>query len=275
MLVEALIGRFLAHTSANNRKVPIFIVGCHRSGTTMLLNVLRRSPRVQVYDEGDRRAFGEGVRILSDNTLRFLIYRSRTSHVAFKPLNDSQNADKLIELNSNARAIWIYRDYHDVVNSLVVQWGDAQIAHVEQIADSDYAGPGSRALGEKVSAINFSFVRQACREKLSPHDAAAVIWVLRNSLYFDLGLDSRPNVLLVKYEDLCTDPEHHFKKLFGFVGCELSEAHLTDVYSSSIRKRDPPALGSDITSTCERLMHRLNEHNALTLGCRQMNVIPV
>ena len=153
------------------------------------------------------------------------------------------------------RAIFTFRHYDEVINSSLKRFGaENRMNHVRSWMNEDFSEFSLEPPPEETK----QFIQSRWQPSLSLESGAALYWLFYNRLYFDLGLDSRPNVLLVKYEDLCTDPEHHFKKLFGFVGCELSEAHLTDVYSSSIRKHDPPALGSDITSTCERLMHRLN-----------------
>lgn len=262
-----LAGKVLAHVNKRHLKPPIFIVGCHRSGTTMLLNVLRRSPQIEVCDEGDERAFGSGTRLLSQDTLRFLLYTCGRSRIAFKPLNDTHQIERLLRIHNDARAIWIIRSYRDVANSLVAKWGAAQREHVRQIATGVFSGPGSRALGEKVNSKDLAFVQKINSEDLSAHNAAAVIWLLRNSLYFDLNLDTSPQVLLVKYEDLCTDPVRYFQEIFDFLDCELSAAYCADVRSDSIGKHQSPDLDIEVVDVCEKLEYKFNNHYQQQLKC--------
>ena len=271
VVVGRLLGKLLAHTSVGHGKTPIFIVGCQRSGTTMLQKVLRRSPQIQVYGEDSKKAFGEGVRVRSEDTLRFLIYLSREPIVVFKPLNDTQNTDNLLKIHPNAKAIWMYRQFHDVVNSLVEKWGDGQKVHVDEISTGNYTRLGSRSLGERVSPTNLALVKKLRAKNLSAHDAAAIIWFLRNTIYFDLELDANPNVLLCNYEELVTDPAWHFRRVFNFMGCELSSTYFADVFSSSILKREASVIDAEIVRLCEGLMNRMNEQYRLQLGFDQAN----
>ena len=47
------------------------------------------------------------------------------------------------------------------------------------------------------------------------------MWYLRNDLFFDLHADTRPDVLLVLYEDLVANPQQHVPRVFNFIGMPL------------------------------------------------------
>ena len=247
-------------------KTPVFIVGCQRSGTTMLQRVLTGCPQMQVYGEGSTEAFSEGARIRPEAVIRSLIHDSPAPVVVFKPLNDTQHADVLLKIQPNAQAIWMYRHFHDVVNSLVEKWGDAQIEAIRQIAKGTYSGPGSEALGERVSPDSMALVRKMNESGLSPVDAAALIWYLRNVIYYDLNLDADPAVLLCKYEDTATDPERYVGRLFDFVGGVFSSSYVAKVSSASINKCKPPALDPEIAKLCGELLDRIDASYQRRLG---------
>jgi hypothetical protein len=239
-------------------KIPVFIVGCQRSGTTMLTKLLTACPQMRVYGEHHKEAFTEGVRIRPEAVIRSLIHDSPEPIVVFKPLNDTQYADNLLNIQPNTKAIWMYRHFHDVVNLLVEKWGDAQVEAVRQIADGTYSGPGSEALGERVSQEDLALTRRLNERGLTPVDAAAFIWYLRNIIYYDLNLDTEPAVLLSKYEDTVTDPERYVRRLFDFIGGAFSSRYVAEVSPASINKCAPPTLDAEITRLCSELLDRID-----------------
>jgi hypothetical protein len=273
--LAAVLGQWLGRTSGGGSKTPIFIVGCQRSGTTMSIRILDNSPQIKVYGEGNKAAFREGFRVRSEATLRSLIRNSREPIVVFKPINDTQNIDRLLLMQPNAKAIWIYRHFYDVVNSMVQKWGDVQKRTVHQIATGTYSGPGAEALGERISAANLVLARKLDDRGLSANDAAAFIWFLRNSIYFDLKLDVCSNVLLCNYEDMVSNPEWYFRRIFNFVGDKFSSRYVADVLSSSIHKREAPVMDAEIMHLCEGLMNRINEQHRLQLEMEQTNTSAV
>ena len=56
---------------------------------------------------------------------------------------------------------------------------------------------------------------------MTPETAAVLFWVVRNQLYFDLGLDRRDDVLLVSYDDFVAEPEVQMRRLCAFIGSGL------------------------------------------------------
>ena len=93
-----------------------FIFGCQRSGTTMLLDVLGRSPSTETFGEGDPRVM-RGFRLLPPNVLDPLLGGRTDRVLVLKPICDSQWGDALLRRYDDSRALWIYRGVRDVVGS--------------------------------------------------------------------------------------------------------------------------------------------------------------
>ena len=65
--------RLISNTGFARPTTPLFIWGCHRSGTTMLLRLMKHSPECTVYHENNERAMREHSRIRDDETVLGLI----------------------------------------------------------------------------------------------------------------------------------------------------------------------------------------------------------
>jgi hypothetical protein len=254
------------YVNLDNATKPVFVVGCQRSGTTMLVNTLGRSPEISTYHEGDKRAFDDEYRLISDDFVKRLIYESHKPIVIFKPINDSQHTDRLLKLNANAKAIWIFRVYQDVINSAVKLWGEKQKGIIYGISRGYYKRPGHLAIGERIAPETHDLIKHLCRNDLSSQDGAALIWYLRNVIYFDLNLQNNNRVLLYKYEDLVTKPQEHFRRVFDFIGCDFSPEYVEDIHARSIRKNDLPLIDPEIKFLCDSLGDRLEREYGLNIA---------
>jgi len=258
--IKAAAKRILRYANYSKVKTPVFVLGCQRSGTTLALNVVGRSPKVHSYHEGDGVILDmEYARIISDDAIRKAIAKTPEPIMLFKPLNDSQHADHLLGLHENAKAIWIYRHYRDVVDSAVKKWGDAQRTIMLQVSEGVYTDPGNKAIGERVTPENLKMVRRIMAKGLSSGEGAALLWYLRNSIYFDLGLQTNPRVLLCKYEDLVREPDKQFEALFRFIGAGYSPEYTADVHTSSVKKMNAVTFNQEIEGLCEGMMARLDD----------------
>jgi len=257
--------RFSNFTNSDEVKRPIFVVGCQRSGTTMLVGTLGRSPEISTYHEGHKRAFDDDYRLKSDDVVKRLIYESRKPIVIFKPINDSQHADHLLKSHAHAKAIWIFRVYQDVINSAVRKWREGQKKIIYGISKGYYKRPAHMAIGERIAPETHDLIKHLCRKDLSSQDGAALIWYLRNLIYFDLDLQNNNRVLLCKYEDLVTGPKEHFRRVFDFVGCDFSPKYVEEIHARSVRQNDLPTIDPEIKSLCESLRDRLERQYALAI----------
>jgi hypothetical protein len=109
--------------------------------------------------------------------------------------------------------------------------------------------------------------RRLHRPGLSLHHANAILWYLRNRLILDLDIPSHDRALLVKYEDLSTDPQAHFPRVFRFVGEPLKPGYLRAIHGGSVRRRPLQEVPDDVIDACDRLHGEIEQRYAL--DCRK------
>ena len=237
------------HPAAAAKHV-VFVLGCQRSGTTMLLATLNESAQIDVYYESDERAF-ESFRLRERDVVEPLIASSTATAVALKPICDSHLAPELLSAYAGSKGIWIYRDYRDVANSALAKWGNDAV---------DFLRWGSRQRG--LSQETLDRVRRVWRPGIAPHEAFALFWYQRNHLFFDLDLANDPRVLLVRYENLVTKPQEFFPPVFAFIAVPFSKRLISRVSPASVRKNAAPRFQPGISVMCEDLMQRLDRTQA-------------
>lgn len=204
------------HSIAPGSSVPVYVVGLQRSGTNMLMRGLDEAPETEVRNENDRAVF-ERFRVRSTQVLRRTIVSSRQQFVFFKPICDSHQLDRFLDLEGvvPGRGLWVYRDVDARARSEVSKFGPANLWALRDIA----AGLGAqRWQGERLTAAAVELIRSFDLDAMTPHSAAALFWVVRNELYYTLGLDARPDVLLVSYDEFALHPEAQMRRLCAFVG---------------------------------------------------------
>lgn len=249
-------------------RTAVFILGCQRSGTTMLEKVLGSAEGVSLYGEGNRKAMKtqQGYRLRDDSVLRNLIRRDRNPFIVFKPLNDSQHVDRLLGLHEHVRVIWIYRHYHDTINSMIRKWGDSQKRTVTWLRDNvqkagaaEWDGKNQQSFyAERLTDEGLSVLRELVTPEMTAEDAAGIMWYLRNRIYFDRNLQERSNALLIRYEELATSPMEQLGRIFEFVGLQGHEECAREIKASSVGREKPPALAPAIRDLCDGMLGRLD-----------------
>jgi hypothetical protein len=249
--------------------VPVYVVGLQRSGTNMLLRGLDAAPEIEVRGENDKTVFFR-YRLRGPDVLRRTGLQSRHAIVLVKPICDSQRVADLLDLPGLApgRAIWVYRDVDDRARSEVSKFGDANLRALRQIA----AGTGESIWqGERLGPEAVALAKSFDYETMSLDTAAALFWVIRNGLYFELGLVDRPDIMLSSYDELVADPEDCMRRLCDFIGfpCRPALWEHVEVRSSHARRTldiDPRVreLADAMTQRLEDARHAqlsLNRHD--------------
>lgn len=239
----------------------VFLFGAQRSGTNMVTHGLAMAPEFEIYNEGDQRAFDK-YRLRDRETISGIVSSSRHDYVLFKPLLDSHLAPQILDDYAGSptpRAIWVYRDVRARARSAVAKFGDSNLRALRRWSESphfthwqlgDEAGPSEEVV-EVLESFDFA--------ELSPLDGAALFWLMRNRLYFKLGLHERSDVRLVSYERFIQDPPVTMRRLCDFLGFPYRSELVAHVESR------PPAPGGEsgilppILELCEALSLELAE----------------
>ena len=247
------------HGVRRGEAVPVYLVGLQRSGTNMLIRGLESAPEFEVRNENDQRVFRR-FQLRDDAVLTGVIRRSRHAYVLVKPLCESHRVDQLLALPGLApgRALWAWRDVDDRARSEVAKFGDANLRALRAIADGTI---GRRWQGQRLDADTYELIHGFDYDRMDPHTAAALFWYVRNGLFFRLGLDQRPDVLLCSYDALVGDPEGYTHQLCDFLGLAYRPtlgAHITP----RTPRRDPLPIDPVVRLLCDELTTRLTAHVA-------------
>lgn len=236
----------------------VFIVGCQRLGTTLFTHIFERDVHAKVYGEWsalssmDKR---EGLRLNPLEDVRARIERSRFPLVVTKPLVESQNIVHLLEAFPNSRALWLFRDFHDVSSSNLVEFGAGNglndLTPIVEGVEDDWRS-------ERVSSATREQILRFYHPGLAPHDAAALFWFARNQLFFELGLDSHPHVLAVRYEEFVAAPKEWMRTIYAFLDRPYPGDHIVaSVSTGSVGKGRQVPVSDDVRELCASIQSRL------------------
>lgn len=244
--------------SKKDRQSILFIVGCQRSGTSMLLNIFDR--------DLDARCFGEFSELSASDTQGKIRLNSfglvqkefaavRAPFIVAKPLVESQNVLELLDTFPNSKALWMFRNFRDVASSNIKHFGIRNgINDIKPIVTNEPDNWRS----ENVSAHVRETISRFFSEDMPPYDAAVLFWFARNSLYFDLELDQNPRVMLSYYEDFVLDPAKYMQEVYRRVGQPYPGMQLTaDVHSRSRKKGKDIELSPEVEQIAQGLQDRL------------------
>lgn len=249
------------HGGRPGEAVPVLLVGVQRSGTNVLTHGLDEAPEVEVRNEGDRRAFAD-FKLRPEPVVRALVEGSRHRVVLLKPLCDTHRVDQLLDglgTTQPGRAVWAYRDVDGRVRSALAKFGDVNLRVMQDLVQGR---AGARWQVQRLSPASLELVHALDPASLTPESGAALFWCVRNSLFFELGLDRRPDVALASYGALLADPAAEMRRLCSFLGLPYRPALVAHVAAR------PPALRRDLDlhpvlrERCQELLERLDAAHA-------------
>lgn len=232
----------------------LFVGGVQRSGTNLLMQILDRSLETDVYHESDPRAF-DNFLMRDEETIGALVARSNAPVVVFKALCELQHLQRLRQRFEPSRIVWIYRDYHDVANSMIAAFRTVP----ETVREVARNGPEAGWWGEGLSDETLNWLRSMVDRDPDRHTCGALLWYIRNSLFFENGLDRDPRVLVIRYEDLVSRPEAVLRSVSRFAGIRYSQRFPARVHGLSIGRRSKPQIDGPVEQACHALLARFDE----------------
>jgi hypothetical protein len=237
----------------------IMVVGCQRSGTTLMLDVFDEDPRCLSFGEFSALSgVGEGgIRLRPLPEVKAQIARSGAPITVLKPLVESQQTPRLLDGLPNARAVWMFRGFESVAVSNVNYFGrDNAERDLRLLLTNDPPNWRGELVPDEVRAV----VEKHHGPNMSPYDAAALFWWARNRLFFDLGLDERPDVFLCEYEALVAAPRPVMHSIYEFCDLNPPARDTTRRVHSQARDRgSSTVLSAEVKDLCAELHTRLLE----------------
>ena len=247
-----------------DKKQILFILGCQRSGTTLMTYIMEKDWDAKVYAEHSNLSSDDrldGLRLNSLDKVKRTIAHDRYPLIVLKPLVESQNADILLDFFYGSKALWMVRHYKDVAASNLRRFGlDNGIKNLRYIMTDQNNNWRAERLPDYVREL----VKSHFSETMNPYDAAALFWFVRNTIYFDLALDRNPAVRVCQYRELVKQPKGTMQAIYAMVnrpypGDEIIE----DVFKSSVGKGEHIELSPAIENHCREMWLRLTSASSI------------
>jgi hypothetical protein len=246
--------RWRRHHGEPGAALAVWMVGLQRSGTNMLTRCLRRAPELEIHNEGDRRAFVD-YRLRPDPELVRLLALSPHPIVLCKPLCDSHRVVELLERvrgPRGARALWVFRGVDGRSRSASARFG----SHAREALLAVAAGDRTIWQGQGLGEAALADLRSIDLAELDDTSAQALLWIVRNRLFFDLGLHRRDDVALVDYDAVTADPPGGLRRVCRYIGLPYRDAMV-----AGVEPRTPTdlrvALPAWLRTRCDDLTERL------------------
>lgn len=261
--IQKELYQLLRTGSADEARKLLLVIGCQRSGTTLISETFGKDWNVKIYPEHSALSSKDKIDRLRLNSLASVqktINNDRFPLIVLKPLVETQNADRLLAFFPGARAVWMYRHYKDVVSSNLNRFGLGNgIKNLRYIVKGDPGNWRSERVPPDVKAL----VESCFSEAMNPYDAAALFWYVRNRYYFDLHLDDHPRVMKCQYADFVTSPEQVIQSIYLFIGQPYPGNNiLRDIHAASIGKGDGVVLSPEVEDLCAKLWYRLKDERS-------------
>ncbi len=246
---------------------PIFIVGCGRSGTTLLRLIINRHP--------DLAIFGESSAFFRDRKYAFL-----SNHRAFERfIRDWKNLSaqelpypQLMESDSLKTALSQADTYVAAVTLVMAEfaraerkpvWGEKTPSHVSKLEKIFAAYPKAKVINitRDPRAVVSSAIKQLGDGRFDPVGIYGVAryWV-RCQRAIERYLAKFPtNIAMVRYEDLVSQSETVVRGLCEFLGVHY-DAGMLDITSTA--QRYAPKLNGEIQTHHRGLLENINAEAA-------------
>jgi len=245
----------LSHSFNMSDKRHVFIFGCQRSGTTLLGRVFGKDLRTAVLQEVNclTSDVNDILRLKPLPEVLENLQSFREPLIIVKPLVESHNADKILKEIPQAKGLWMFRNYKDVVASNVKRFS-TQVEGLRMAISGDPPSWRSEMLSDETLAL----FKQFYHTDMKKIDAAALGWYAINKNYFNLQLDKNSKVRLINYDDFVKNPEKEMRKIYLFLEFPYPQKIITDeVDKNSVSLGKETEIEPQIEALCKNLYERI------------------
>ena len=183
----------------------LWILGCQRSGTTLLERIFRQDLDSAVFGEFSELTIGTKRTVLKPFAeIKDILLCCNARYAVIRPLFESDRVCEILDFFQPSLGIWMFRDPLYVVNSMINKWGDDffEISrHVETGSDGQW----------RLENLYVSIKKEA-KELTGTdkriEDLYALYWLKRNEFTTNHLLSKNHQILFLNYALLASNPKH-------------------------------------------------------------------
>ena len=184
--------------------------------------------------------------------------KERNKFTLLKTLYESQNARDLISSFNNSKAIWIFRNYPNVINSHIKSYTDRDgVSYIREMMKLKNPSWKNENLPDDIVEL----LKEYSKKEFSSATGYALFWLARNSLYFKVNDD--PNVTIVNYEDMVSNPISELYRIFTFAGLPFKDKYAKIIHARSTAKPLNLQIDKKVNNLCNSMYRRLQKEVGL------------
>lgn len=239
----------LRHLSPGLSHRLFLIFGCQRSGTTLLLAILKAHPSITGTDETE---FPSPYPFPSAQRLAFNQLTGQYS--CFKMLEHSNKLDFLAQFYPKAKILWPVRNPHSTLSSML-NLTNVEGSWIDRCRDSEL---------KRLRPFFPDQLSQECLSELSSIEKAALYWTYKNQ-YPAILENQGFEVFPFKYENLLEHPRETLEHIVNFLGVGWSE-DLLNFYQKNPGKVLAGGTRTDQPINVERANNLKNSFSAMEIS---------
>ena len=185
---------------------------------------------------------------LSD--VRKIMASQNASYIVARPLFESDRALEILAAFDDAFVVWLYRDYRQVVKSMIKKWQD-RFFDISLENESDESGSW------KLSGLRDQILDELGNDSTT-EDQYALYWHARNLSFFEQSLGEEFRVKLLAYDDLVNSTREHIDEIMKSAGQKgIWRGFKTDAHQQSLGVDQAPTFSPKVEKKCNEMMERL------------------
>ena len=244
---------FGVRTPCNNT-LPVFIMGCGRSGTTMMINIFERDDRMQTLGENNPKVAKNYM--LVNEKIGLAIEYCKNPVLIMKPILNSFDASRLLKTYDRAKIIWILRDCKDMVASSIKKFGPVVSGYMKNLV---LFKKGNNWLSLGMPTATLEMLSKINSNAFTDHDWMALVWWSVNRTIMLDRLYESDRFLLLKYENLVRNPDAVLRWVYEDIGLQYKYRASKYIHPMSVGKGAAIQLHPHVREICENLAEDLTQ----------------
>jgi hypothetical protein len=229
--------------------LPVFIMGCGRSGTTMMLDIFHSDRRIETLGENDPKIATEKF-MLRYELLGPAIKQSKAPVLVMKPILNSFDAAKVLTQYRDAKVLWLVRDYKDMIASSMKKFGDRVAVSMREVITGNF-GPNWIASG--IHRETRRILQDMDSTGFTKLDWMGLVWWSVNRTILVDRLNTYEGFSLIQYEDFVIDQNAFLERIYGIIGLDCHCLGSKMVHANSVGKGSGIQLSPSVEKLCSGL----------------------